>query len=62
MVDVVLVGHALNTVPPATAHVGDVGSPIIPSGPHDVVDRFLLTVVGSDPILVHGVAALRPIK
>lgn len=62
MVDVVLVRHALNTVPSATTHVGDVGGPVVAGGPHDVVDRFLLMGVSSDPVLVNGVSTLRPIN
>ena len=56
MVQIVLAGHALYAVPPATAHVGDAG------GPHDVVDRLLLVGVGSGrDIMLHGEAGLRTV-
>lgn len=62
MVDVVLVRHALDAVPPAATHVGDVGGPVVPGGPHDVVHCFLLVGVGSEPVLVCGEPGLRPIN
>lgn len=62
MVHIVLIGHALYAVPPATAHVGNVGGPIVAGGPHDVVDRLLLVGVGSGrDIMLHGETGLRTV-
>lgn len=51
--DIVFVGHALDSVPSATAHIRDVGGPIVPRGTHDIVNGFLLTGVGAGPILIY---------
>lgn len=58
MENVVLVGHALDAVPAAAAHVGDVGGPSVSGGSHDVVHCFLLSLVGSGTVLVHGKSRL----
>lgn len=48
MVEIVLVGHALDAVPAAAADVGDLDGPVVAGGGHDVVDGGLLGRVGAD--------------
>ncbi|KAJ6947610.1 hypothetical protein NC651_002092 [Populus alba x Populus x berolinensis] len=61
MVHIVLVRHALDTVPPATTNIRDIGCPVVASGSHDVIDRFLLTSISPSSILVHREPRLRPV-
>lgn len=46
VVDVIAVGHALDSMPPAAAHVWDGGGPCVAGGRHDLVHGVLLSLVG----------------
>lgn len=61
VVDVVLVGHALNAMPPTAAHVRDVGGPSVACGSHDVVHGLLFAGIGSGAVLPHGEPGLRAV-
>lgn len=61
VVDVVLVRHALNAMPPVTAHVLDIRGPRISGALHDVVDSLLLPGIGSSSVASHGEPSLRAV-
>lgn len=61
MVDIVLIWHTLNSVPPTPADVGDVGRPRVSGGLHDVVNGVLLLGVGSGSVPGHGESGLRAV-
>lgn len=58
VVDLVLVGHALDAMPPAPADVGNGGGPCIACGLHDLIHSFLFMFIRASSIMSHRESGL----